>query len=291
MVRLLAHDPVPHDLGQHRGGRHRGALGVAVDDGPHRAVEGILGMAQQVDRAVDEEGLGRLDRARPGRDGPPPAAPRSSPTRRTRPARRARPTRPGTTPRPPRRSPRGAPRSAFWSPAATPAWTAAARGDARRRRRRSAGRPRRRGPPRRGPRPTHSPASAGAAPPSGRANRPSSGHPRVRLVRWGREHGRGGNHGGTVAVAVGAGDEGRRAQPLPGHLGARASRSPRSPTRGTASAACPTAASWASCSHGTTFAGSGRVRASGGTEALSPSGPSARLRCSRRSEWPRASAS
>ena len=36
VVRLLAHQPVPHHLGQYRGRRHRRALGVAVDDRPHR---------------------------------------------------------------------------------------------------------------------------------------------------------------------------------------------------------------------------------------------------------------
>ena len=37
VLRLLAHEPVPHDLGQHRGRGDRRALGVAVDDGPHQA--------------------------------------------------------------------------------------------------------------------------------------------------------------------------------------------------------------------------------------------------------------
>ncbi len=60
MVGLLAHEPVPHDLGQDRGGGHRRALGVAVDDRAHRTLEAVLRMAQEIDRSIDQDGLGGL---------------------------------------------------------------------------------------------------------------------------------------------------------------------------------------------------------------------------------------
>src|ERR1700722_8199987 len=71
VVRLLTHQPVPDDLGQDRGGRHRRALGVTVDNGAYLPAERIVGMAQQIDRPVDQERLRRLAEAgqgAPGRD-------------------------------------------------------------------------------------------------------------------------------------------------------------------------------------------------------------------------------
>ena len=93
--------------------------------GRTRPGEGLFGMAQQVDRAVDEEGVRDRSPARQGPGGPPPARPRSCPTRRTPPGLACPTAQAGTTRRRRRRSPHGGPRSASWSRAARPAWSAA----------------------------------------------------------------------------------------------------------------------------------------------------------------------
>ena len=61
MVGLVPHDAVPDDLGQHGGGGHGHAAGVAVDDRPHHALVGLgfqLALSQQVHGPVDQEGVG-----------------------------------------------------------------------------------------------------------------------------------------------------------------------------------------------------------------------------------------
>ena len=95
----------------------------------------------------------------------------------------------------------------------------------------------------------------------------------ARLIPWGCERRRGGCTRSECTVPACPGDQGRRAQPLPGHVGARLRDRRGRPRTGTASAGCRTAARWASSSPGTTSAGSGRARASGGTEGVSPSPP------------------
>ncbi len=63
MLGLLAHDAVAHHLGQDRRRGHRGAVRVRVDDRSHQALEGLAVVAQQVGRAVDDEG--RRDQGQP----------------------------------------------------------------------------------------------------------------------------------------------------------------------------------------------------------------------------------
>ena len=101
--------------------------------------------------------------------------------------------------------------------------------DARPPHRRSAARPTSRARPRRAPPPIRSPRSAGGAPASGRASRPSRGHRRVRLSYHGAVSHDGGEAPDPHArVPADPGDESRRSQPLSRDMGARASRSPRS---------------------------------------------------------------
>src|SRR3984957_1585856 len=69
VVGLLAHEPVPHHLGQDRGGGHRRALGVTGADGTHGTLEAVVGVAQEVDRPVDQDGLGALGQAGQGAPG------------------------------------------------------------------------------------------------------------------------------------------------------------------------------------------------------------------------------
>jgi len=57
VVGLPAHQAVPHHLGQHGRRRDGRTLGVTVHDGPDRAGEVVLVVAQQVDRTVHQDRL------------------------------------------------------------------------------------------------------------------------------------------------------------------------------------------------------------------------------------------
>jgi hypothetical protein len=61
MVGFVPHDAIPYDLRQNRGCRDGDASGVAIHDWPHHALIGLgleLALSQQVDRPVDQEGVG-----------------------------------------------------------------------------------------------------------------------------------------------------------------------------------------------------------------------------------------
>ena len=234
---------------------------VGVHDGSDQALERLAVVAQQVGRAVDDEG--RRDQGKPGEG----AVGGHSPGLGHAPlvtlgrAWRDRPPRCGTRRRRPRRSPRAGPRSAAWSRAARPAWSAAGPAGATPPTPTVSG-------PAQAPRPTSSTPPTHSKP-SLRSRR-SSPRPGEQItaarggsIRWGRDGG--GRRAERTCPAV-AGDEGGRAQPVPGDLGPRVRGGGGHRRRATGSDGSPTGASWASSSPATTCGASASARASGGTE-------------------------